>query len=164
MKMGNVERLTFLTDIVGEQQMTQPQAGPTGSGINLLRVLFEGPRGDMHTHDLPDGEFSTQNAALQFLAAIHKKPSDFDGMRLECSTQIPVVRNGRDSYALDNQIIETGAERIQEVVWCPMIDYDAEDKDESGTATDGDDDDTDADPIRATLDDSSRGLTFHVPN
>ncbi|WP_226041211.1 hypothetical protein [Natrinema sp. DC36] len=164
--MGTVKKIQYTTAALFEDPMRDQKNGPTGAGTNVLRVTFRGPSGDIHIHDLPNGDFTLLNPTLQFLAYIGRRPSDLNGTKLEMSgVQIPVVRTGKDDYSVAKGVLEVGEERLEECVWGPLVGAETEPI-EDGAAVEGgnDDNDTDSDVAEITVenDPDRRGLTIHT--
>lgn len=135
-KYGEVTALIFRKADT-DDPMHPASAGPKVNGAPVLRVVFE-YAGEEHTHDLPNGEFTLSNPALQFLAYVGLQPTDIDGNRYVPSQRlvVPVVRNGEDSYALHNEVLEAGAVNLQNADWTPTVEGD-DDEDYSVEVDDG---------------------------
>lgn len=133
-KYGEVVRLTY-TKADDNDPNHPASAGPKANGMPVLRVHFE-YGGGTHRHDVPNGDFTLGNPALQILAYLALKPSDFDGQTLEPSSHVvvPVVRDGEESYALSNTAIEMGSKALENVAWSPNLDM-RNDDDSDDTAS-----------------------------
>lgn len=120
-KYADIERLRF-TKADDQDPMHPASAGPKANGIPVLRVVFT-YGGSTYTHDVPNGEFRLDNPALQFLAYIGRKPSDWPDnsqtLELDQHIVVPVLRDGEDSYALSNEALEMGAEALENADWFP---------------------------------------------
>lgn len=129
-KQGRVQSVTYMK--ADDQDPTHlASAGPKVNGIPVLRVEFA-YKGGTYTHDIPNGDFNVENPTLQFLAYLGLRPSDLDGQRLDVgSTTAPLVRTGENDYAIHADALEMGRERLEDVVWSPMVDHGREDGDAS---------------------------------
>lgn len=164
-KYADIVSLTYMK--ADDQDPNHPaSAGPKANGIEVLRVRFEYD-GEYYVHDIPNGNFRLDNPALQFMAYIRTKPSEFDGQSYKPSGHIsvPVVRDGENSYALSNEALEVGAETLEKVVWSPDLEVRREDESDTDASQDGsdsDDDDGEDDKVEVENDPEEDGLTVHV--
>lgn len=160
-KFATVEKVQLTQDVLYENEQPSQVNGPTGRGTHVIRIYLRGPSGGEWVEHLPNGGFDMGNPTLQFLAYVGAKLSDFDGHTLEVNRQVPVLRTGEDEYAMSNDVLEVGAEMLEEVSWSPIVDHESDDPG-SNAAPNGSDDDNDDDNIRVINDDDSDGVTVHV--
>jgi len=91
--------------------------------VPILRIYLRAPDGDMHTHDLPNGGWTVDNAALQFLAKWGYRPSDIgegDSTMRDCepdTTVVPVVPDGDGSYLLAQHAMKDAESALRESEW-----------------------------------------------
>jgi len=107
--------------------------GRAGS-VDVVRVHFRTPDDEVHHHDLPNGQWGLQNAALQFMAKWGYKPSliggDDSAMR-DCEDDmqlIPVARNPEEGdWLLHREAMSDAQEALEEAEWFdPDLDTDGD--------------------------------------
>lgn len=150
-KYANVEHLLY-TKVDDQEPNHLASIGPKANGASALRVEFT-YRGKTYTYDIANGDFRLDNSALQFLAYIGVKPSDFDGQSLSIdhTERVPIVRNGKDTYAIGVEALEMGADRLEDAVWFPTPDDEEGESSETAahSGSGGGDDDDDGSPTRS---------------
>lgn len=106
------------TAIVEEVRFRNPHG--VGSGQSVLQIRFTAPDGSVRIHEVPNGNFTIENPALQFLAAIGLKPSDIDGTSYKppSTVEVPVVADG-DGYVITQQPFTYGKQELEKARWIP---------------------------------------------
>lgn len=86
---------------------------------DILRVRFS-DGAETYTHDIPNGDFTLDNPALQFMGAIGVSPSTLEGAR---GRYVPIVdARDQDRYgdkALSNILLTAGREMLEQQPWAP---------------------------------------------
>jgi hypothetical protein len=94
--------------------------GRVGS-LDVVRVHFRTPDDEVHHHDLPNGQWAINNAALQFMAKWGYQPTALDGTYHDLEDEfqlIPVARNPQEGDWLLHQAAMNGAqEALKEAEW-----------------------------------------------
>lgn len=110
----------------------QPGAHPT---VPVLRVHIRTHTGKMVHHDLPNGNYTVQNAALQFMALHGYRPSEIEG-RTETYVNveddklvIPIAPMPPDSWGLAQDAMSGAEKALREAEWFDGADI--EDGDET---------------------------------
>jgi hypothetical protein len=92
--------------------------GPTLT-TDALRVHFRTPMDTMDSHDLPNGRWSLQCPALQFMALYGLQPTAIDGTRCSVESEgivVPVMR-AQDGWTLDQSALAGGEAALKSVEW-----------------------------------------------
>lgn len=85
--------------------------------IDTLVVEFE-LDGQTHTHNLPNVDWSLKTAALQFIAFIGKKPTDFDSTSMSLRGEVPVEwSEDHQQYLISKNVLVAGAMRLKKCDW-----------------------------------------------
>jgi hypothetical protein len=106
--------------------------GRAGS-IDVMRVHLRCPDGDVHEHDLPNGAYNIENAALQFMAKWGYQPTDWPDDSAYLDTEddqvlVPVAPMG-DGFGLAQTAMRDAREALEDAEW---FDSDQSEDDDSG--------------------------------
>lgn len=144
MNFAEVEKLVFKKQNNPHNDSRNQTNGAVGGEMYTLtlHLIVDGAR---YTDFVPDAEFALNNPALQVLAYLGHKPSDFDGQTLECDGDlVPVVATGRNDYSLQDRVLQEGKQKLGSCDWSPVVDIEGSNG-SAGSSTDGSSDDNDGD-------------------
>lgn len=93
--------------------------GRAGS-IDVMRLHFMAPDAEMHTFDLPNGDWVIDNAALQFLAKYDYRPTDLDETMNDCHDDqilLPLVQDQDGNWYLHQNAMSDAQRALKEAEW-----------------------------------------------
>lgn len=137
--MGRLLSLSF------RQMSFYTDDGGVGS-MDVLRIHFCAPDGDVYHHDLPNTDYHLGNEALQFLAKWQYQPTDWaeDETRLDVEDEqvlIPVAMTPDGVYGLGQQAMSGARDALANAEWfAPSNDEEADSDPHSGPGGGGDSD------------------------
>jgi len=94
-----------------------------GTKHDSVAVTFLTPKENVQTRTYGDGAWGINNQQLQLLAAIGKRPSDYDGMTLSLideNVPIPLTYkriNPEQGWHLSQGLFDRGREALRQVSW-----------------------------------------------
>jgi hypothetical protein len=115
----------------------QPGAHPT---VPVLRVYLRTHTDEIEHHDLLNGGYTVQNAALQFMALYDFRPSELSTYTNVEDAQllVPIAPMPQDaSWGLARTALLGGEQALTEAEWFEGVDTDPDDESDSAPAGDG---------------------------
>lgn len=121
--IGRLLKIRYTAKSMNAESEGVQQAGQ----MNVLQLEYRAPDDEVHTFDLPNGDWQANNVALQFLANYGYSPSDFgDGAPvLDCTDAdryVPLVYDDRNGdYLLHEKALEDAEDALMEAEWFEAV-------------------------------------------